>query len=186
MKYRKDDFPAMELYAQVVLEFHFMNSKPNERASSAAAISLDHTISMSSDLAMALKQRQSSYAKGRKRLHIIHACIRTSQLQRSVPNSPYKTSDHVSRQAHCFELACTQQVGVMSLNASSFAGLECQEPLQVPHEHFLAVINLSPWNFDKENAEALRYETLLLRSRFTIPIHRKACSYVLSLTCTEH
>ena len=155
MKHRKDSLPAMELYAQVILEFHFMNSKPNERASSAAAISLEYTIYISSDLAMALKQRQSSYAKGRKRLHIIHSYIRTSQLQRSVPNSPYNTSGHASRQAQCFELACTQQVGVMSLNASSFAGLECQEPLQVPHEHFLAVINPSRSNFDDENVETL-------------------------------
>ena len=163
-----------------------MNSKPNERGSPAATISLDDTIYMSSDLAMALKQRRSSNAKGRKRLHIIHSYIRTSQLQRSVPNSPYNTSGHASCQAQCFSLACTQQVGVTSLNASGFARCNARNHTKAPHEYFLVVINPSPWNFDKENAEALRYEPSLLQSRFTVAIQRKARPYVLSLTCTEH
>ena len=147
MKHRKDNLPAIELHAQVILEFHFMNSKPNERASSAAAISLDHTIYMSSDLAMALKQRRSSNARDRKLLQIIHACIRTSQLQRSVPNSPYKTSGHMSYQAQCLGLACTQQGGVMSLNSSNSADFECQEPLPSSPRMFLGCYQSKSFEF---------------------------------------
>ncbi len=40
----EDSLPAVEFYAQVILGFDFMNSKPSKQGSSAAAISLDHTI----------------------------------------------------------------------------------------------------------------------------------------------
>ena len=143
----------MDLYAQVILSFDFMNSISNEHGSSAAAASLDHTICMSSNLAMSLEQCRNPNTKDKECLQIIHSCIRTSQFQRSIPNTPYKTSGHMSRQAQSFDLACTQQVGVMSLKASSFAGLECQELHQSPHKVSLAVINLSPWDIDDENAE---------------------------------
>ena len=104
----------------MILGFDFMSSKINERGSSAAAISLDYNIYMSSDQAMALKQRRSSNAKGRERLHIMHSCIRQASFKRSVQNSPCKSSGHMSCQAQCSGLACTQQVGVMSLERIKF------------------------------------------------------------------